>query len=251
MTTIGWVSGGITSAVACYMLRSSIDEFVYIDTGSEHPDTARFLRDLEALYGKKILVLRSKDHPNIWDVFEKRRFIKSPFGAPCTMKLKREVREAYCKGKDITHVWGFTADETARISKILKLPGSHLVPLLDAGYTKQMCMDFAVQALKLDVPTMYKLGFPNNNCVGCVKGGAGYWNLIRVHFPEIFQRMAALEQDIGAAILRKDGSKLYLKDLPPTMGRNKPIHIADCGATGEVCEIQLSREFHADTLDLD
>lgn len=31
---------------------------------------------------------------------------------------------------------------------------------------------------------MYDLGYANNNCIGCVKGGIGYWNKIRIDFPE-------------------------------------------------------------------
>ncbi len=37
---------------------------------------------------------------------------------------------------------------------------------------------------------MYDLGYPNNNCIGCVKGGMGYWNKIRKDFPEVFQKRA-------------------------------------------------------------
>ena len=40
---------------------------------------------------------------------------------------------------------------------------------------------------------MYKLGYNNNNCIGCVKGGQAYWNKIRIDFPETFNKMAKLE----------------------------------------------------------
>ena len=58
---------------------------------------------------------------------------------------------------------------------------------------------------------MYKLGYNNNNCIGCVKGGIGYWNKIRVDFPAEFDRMAELERKIGHAVLKEtkvvDGEK--------------------------------------------
>jgi hypothetical protein len=65
---------------------------------------------------------------------------------------------------------------------------------------------------------MYKLGYHNNNCIGCVKGGAGYWNKIRVDFPQHFERMAKLERVIGASITKSKGERVYLDELPPDAG---------------------------------
>jgi len=41
---------------------------------------------------------------------------------------------------------------------------------------------------------MYKLGYHNNNCIGCVKGGMGLLETSKVDFPEHFDRMAKLER---------------------------------------------------------
>ena len=68
-------------------------------------------------------------------------------------------------------------------------------------------------------------GYHNNNCVGCVKGGAGYWNKIRVDFPEAFERMARLELEIGAHIIK---GKHYLDELPQDAGRWEDEDI-ECG----------------------
>ena len=68
-----------------------------------------------------------------------------------------------------------------------------LFPLIENKLTKQDCLKIVKDA-GIELPEMYKLGFSNNNCIGCVKGGMGYWNKIRVDFPETFQRMAALER---------------------------------------------------------
>ena len=40
------------------------------------------------------------------------------------------------------------------------------------------------------LPAMYGLGYEHNNCIGCVKGGMGYWNKIRKDFPDAFEKMA-------------------------------------------------------------
>jgi hypothetical protein len=46
---IAWFSCGVTSAVACKIALSLYDDVqvYYIETGSGHPDNARFLADCE------------------------------------------------------------------------------------------------------------------------------------------------------------------------------------------------------------
>lgn len=60
---------------------------------------------------------------------------------------------------------------------------------------------------------MYDLGYPNNNCVGCVKGGMGYWNKIRVDFPEVFERRARQEREIGHSCIKG----VFLDELDPNV----------------------------------
>ena len=61
-----------------------------------------------------------------------------------------------------------------------------------------------------------------NNCIGCVKGGMGYWNKIRRDFPERFEEMAALEKEIGRKICKRTINKvterIWLSDLPEGIG---------------------------------
>ena len=76
---------------------------------------------------------------------------------------------------------------------------------------------------------MYKLGYPNNNCIGCVKGQAGYWNKIRQDFPDVFNRMAQVERELDAAINKSyagDGKRkrIFLDEMSPSFGKElKPI----------------------------
>lgn len=60
---------------------------------------------------------------------------------------------------------------------------------------------------------MYKLGYNHNNCIGCVKGGKGYWNKIREDFPEQFERMAKLERELGYKLNDK-----YLDEMDENEG---------------------------------
>lgn len=82
---------------------------------------------------------------------------------------------------------------------------------------------------------MYKLGYNNNNCIGCVKGQAGYWNKIRIDFPEAFDRMAKQERKMGVAINKSyagDGKRkrIFLDELDPKAGRDVPLPDIECGA---------------------
>ena len=75
---------------------------------------------------------------------------------------------------------------------------------------------------------MYQLGYQNNNCIGCPKGGIGYWNKIRRDFPQTFTRMAELERAIGASVLRSNGESLWLDDLDPQRGNHADEPSFEC-----------------------
>jgi hypothetical protein len=89
--------------------------------------------------------------------------------------------------------------------------------LIDKGLSKEDCLAM-LQNANIELPAMYRLGYHNNNCIVCVKGGAGYWNKIRVDFPDYFERMAKLERSIGATISKSKGERVYLDELPVDVG---------------------------------
>jgi hypothetical protein len=243
MTTVAWWSGGITSAVACSLYKNA--ELVYIETGSHHPDTLRFKADCERWYGRPITTIQSTRYSSHFDVIKRRRFLNGPYGALCTAELKKMVREEWEKTRGrMTYVWGFeaSAKEELRAKRVVDTMThmDHEFPLIAFGIDKRMAIRMVLEA-GIEVPAMYHLGFNNNNCIGCVKGGAAYWNKIRVCFPEVFERMAALEREIGRSCLRRGP----LDELDPTAGRDSPPLVMDCGAVGEGCEIERSRAFNS------
>lgn len=87
-------------------------------------------------------------------------------------------------------------------------------PLIERGLSKENCHAIA-DSLGLKRPKMYDLGYSNNNCVGCVKGGKGYWNRIRVDFPEVFERRAKEEREVGHSCI----NGVSLDELDPGAGR--------------------------------
>jgi len=87
-----------------------------------------------------------------------------------------------------------------------------------------------VRAAGIDIPVMYTLGFDNNNCIGCPKGGAGYWNMIRRHFPDVFARMCELSRRLGVRLIKLGGIRIFLDELPEDVGRQKDEPIINCSA---------------------
>jgi 3'-phosphoadenosine 5'-phosphosulfate sulfotransferase (PAPS reductase)/FAD synthetase len=226
---IAWFSCGATSAVACKLgLNKYPDlEVCYIETGSHHPDNLRFLRDCERWFGKKITVLKS-EYKDIFDVFERTGFIHSAHYAPCTQKLKTLVRQKYEYENDIdTYIWGFEygAKEQARAERMCQryTQFKHEFPLIDARLDKPACLALIKDA-DIQLPQMYKMGYHNNNCIGCVKGGMGYWNRIRKDFPDVFDRMAKLERKIGHHCLKQ----CFLDELPVDAGRDEKVLEPQC-----------------------
>lgn len=213
-------------------------EVAYCDTFAyEHPDNRRFFADVERWLGRKITVLGSTEYTDIFDVFRRTRWLVGVKGARCTTELKKNVRKAYQRVDDV-HVFGFTADEQHRIDQMRRENPELYVefPLMEAGITKADCHRMVREA-GIELPAMYRMGYKNNNCIGCVKGQAGYWNKIRVDFPESFTRMALMEREIGAAICKREGSingvrwreRVFLDELPPDAGRYSAEPDIECG----------------------
>ena len=96
---------------------------------------------------------------------------------------------------------------------------------------------------------MYKLGYNNNNCIGCVKGGAGYWNKIRVDFPEIFEEMSKAEREVGATCLKNENGKLYLDQLDPKAGSPSDHVLGECGVFCQVDFAHIMSKRTDDVLD--
>lgn len=213
--SILWFSAGAASAVACKLaLEKYNDPAVYfIETGSEDPDSFRFIQDCEKWFGIPVVTLKSKTFSSHWEVIEKTHFLNSAFGARCTKELKRKVRYQL---QDELKAWecqiiGYDVTEKKRALRFSQQnPNVKAVyPLIDAGISKSECFGILEKA-GIKRPLMYDLGFPNNNCIGCVKGGKGYWNLVKRVYPDAFDRMAKLERKINHSCIKD----CYLDELP-------------------------------------
>jgi PP-loop superfamily ATP-utilizing enzyme len=234
---ISWFSCGAASAYATYLASKKYGdrlEAVYCRVAEESPDNLRFLNEFVNITGIDVKIIgdESKNY-SIYEVFRSRKFIKGQTGAPCTMVLKKNVRKAYQRPDDI-QIFGYTVDELNRVDRFIdsnnEVDADFI--LVDNNISKQDCMTWFT-SMGFKMPEMYQLGYPNNNCIGCVKGGMGYWNHIRKDFPEHFEKMAKLEREIGHAINKDKNGAVYLDELEPSRGNFKRDVPSDCGFTCE------------------
>jgi 3'-phosphoadenosine 5'-phosphosulfate sulfotransferase (PAPS reductase)/FAD synthetase len=235
--TVCWFSAGAASAVATKLTLATADDVVIYraDTGAEHPDNERFHDDCAKWFDHPIEVIRSKKYADTWQVWTERRYINGPAGALCTAELKKKPRYAVELPDDV-HVFGYTVEERRRADRFREQnPGVDLVtPLIDHNLTKSDCLAIIDRA-GIGLPAMYLLGYRNNNCIGCVKGGMGYWNKIRRDFPDVFARMALLEREIDASCL----GDVFLDELDPDRGNHADEPDFECSLTCVLAESAL------------
>lgn len=202
---IAWWSGGITSAVACWLALMMFGKdrvrIVFIDTFNEDDDTYRFLEDCERWYGVKIERISriGKDYQSIKEVWYRNLSLNVATGAVCSDRLKSAVRQMFQKENPFSfQVFGFDIDEPKRAKSMTANygPANPVYPLLLFGYTKKRCIAI-VEDAGIEIPRAYKLGL-NNNCLktGCVQGGIGYWQLMKTLIPENFYEMAKVEHEL-------------------------------------------------------
>lgn len=235
MRVISWFSCGAASAVATKL---AIAQYGAVDVvrcyvEEEHADNDRFASDCAAWFGQSITTLRNEEYnASAYEVVRRRGFWSSPEGAPCTRILKREAREAYQLPGD-KHVLGYTADtiDVGRWESFLDANNIDAeAPLIDRGITHSDSMAM-VERAGIKLPAMYlpPLNFKHNNCIGCTKaGGQGYWNKVRIHFPERFHEAKAITNKLGARPLMVNGTRVSLDELDPNAGDDETPEI-QCG----------------------
>ncbi len=230
-----WVSAGVSSFMAGY-LAGNVDKWIYIDVADQHPDSIRFIKDCEKALGIDIEILRSTEYGCVEDcirVFGGFRDAHSGF-APCTNWLKKRIRkswEAAHPNYDLTYVWGYDLNEISRAENMIEAnpQAKHEFPLIEKNLYKEDVHGLFERTFDFKRPLMYELGYPNNNCVGCIKGGMGYWNKIRKDFPEVFESRARLERLVGYSILKDKNGPVFLDELDPERGNMDTEIFPECG----------------------
>lgn len=257
---ICWWSGGITSAVACYLAINLFGRkrcrIIFMDTYNEDIDTYRFKNDCEKWYGKKIEVISSipEKYDSIQDIWYKFKSLNTAHGAICSTELKRELRIRWQKINFFRYqIFGFDGKECNRALALrMNYPNTKpLFILLMHGLLKSDCIKI-IQNAKIEIPIAYKLGLQNNNCLktGCVQGGIWYWQELDKIDSSKVDKMGSIEHELSdlkgkPVTICKDQSKeakktktqlVFLrhnpkfpnvKDISMMKGR-KPIPLFEC-----------------------
>lgn len=243
---VEWFSCGAPSAVSAKLTLAKYGRthevvIARIVIPSEHPDNDRFAADCEEWFGHPITNLSSTRYRDTWDVWEKRRFISGPQGALCTTELKKMVRQDFQRPDDI-QVFGYTAEERKRAERFR---GQNFevrleTPLIEAGLTKSDCKALVSRA-GIEIPMMYRLGFSNNNCIPCGKASSpAYWNRIRRHFPNRFDRMARLSRELGARLVKVNDARIFLDELDPALGAEDVEPDIECSLLCHIAEQEFA-----------
>lgn len=224
MRRVSWFSCGAASAVATKL--SQPDVVAYCETGAEDGDNARFMRECESWFGASIMALKNSRFDDTWDVWRKREYLSGVAGAPCTGELKVKPRLEFQQPDDV-HIFGYTADASdVKRANMLRENWPELkieTPLIDKGLTKANCLALVQQA-GIQPPRVYAMGFPNANCIPCVKATSpSYWALIRQCFPAEFSRMVKMSRELNVRLTRIEGKRVFIDEIPAGWPTTEPL----------------------------
>lgn len=238
-TIVVWFSNGAASAVAAY---ETIRRYGFLcdvrlvnnPIVEEDEDNLRFQRDVAAWLGYPVISHGNPDYPSnsAVDIWDRRGAMVFPHGAPCTVHGKKEARQDYERQHKVHwHVLGFTADEKDRYDRFVLTERDNVLPvLIDAQMTKDDCAAL-LQLHGIALPRVYAEGYPNANCIGCVKATSPtYWNLVRRTRPEVFAQRAEQSRRLGVRLVRYRGERIFLDELPEgAVGRPLKTMTIECG----------------------
>lgn len=238
-TIVVWFSHGAASAVAWKeTVRRYGDRCRVLAVNNpvieEDEDNVRFGEDVSRWVGQWLIKWRNPRHPHgsAEQVWNDRGAMSFPGGAPCTSLLKIAARQDFERHHKVDwHVLGFTSEEKDRYDRFVLTERDNVLPvLIDAGITKPDCFRI-IQEAGLDLPRVYHLGYPNANCLGCVKATSPtYWNHVRQHHPNVFQSRSETSRRLGARLVRYKGERIFLDELPPdAVGRPMKTMQSECG----------------------
>lgn len=205
-THIVCFSGGIGSFAESLQVVQDFGQehtiLLFADTKMEDPDLYRFIGDCVTVLGCRVETISDGRTP--WQVFEDVKFMGNNRIDPCSRILKREllnrwIQDRYTSEQCEIHV-GIDYSECHRLPTIIErykpyIYRSLLVEkgiILSSQQKKQLCKTYGI-----DVPLLYELGFPHNNCGGfCVKAGMGQFKLLFEKLPNRYKEHEEKQEEI-------------------------------------------------------
>lgn len=217
-------SGGRSSAYLVNLMKNLYPDtdFIFMDTGAEHPKTYEFVKNIVKYWGIKLTCLRVVVNPELGEANSYReitldelkpdlrpfRDICYKYGTPyvhgafCTRTMKLEPFTRYCNehyGKNNYQTWlGIRADESRRLK--IKNGYSYLADISD--FDKKDVIDWwETQPFDLDLPE--HLG----NCVFCIKKGINKIALAARDEPKMAENFINLINDPNIRVVERRQQK--------------------------------------------
>lgn len=269
-------SGGRTSAYLCKVMidefgRDNVD-FIYMDTGAEHPKTYEFIKKVDKYLGLDLVCLRGQFNQergqghtykiiNVddlkcdlesFDGYAKKYGTPTVAGASCTSRMKEETHDKYCNdtyGKGGYETWiGIRADEPRRLGGVGKrVDLRYMAEVTDAE--KQDVLDWW-KGQPFDLEIDEHLG----NCVFCVKKGPNKLALAARDEPELYGQFLGLIDNANPRedlvkkppkeiMYRKNQSLIQIVSLYENHTRDeiaqtiRGMKSMDTGSCSESCEV--------------
>lgn len=196
---------------------------LFADTQIEDDDLYRFLDEATADLG--VPLTRLADGRNPWEVFRDVKFIGNTRIDPCSRVLKRDLLrdwiDEHCDPADTLVVLGIDWTEEHRLHRAAPRwePFELWAPLCDEPYIDKVDLIDELRSKGINVPRLYEMGFPHNNCGGfCVKAGQAQFAKLLDLMPERYLRH---EQEEARTIAQIGSDVAILRDRRG--GMTKPM----------------------------
>jgi hypothetical protein len=192
------------------------------------------------------------DGRSVWDVFYDGRYLGNGHLAPCSHILKQKTAGKWMKQNfkpdEAILYLGIDWTEDHRRKAPIKgwAPFQVEFPMCEEPYLIKSEMIEMLSEVNIEVPYLYKLDFPHNNCGGfCVRAGQGKMAKFQDKLPELYDIHAEEEKkfrkwiDKDVSILRRQtkGVKTaltmeMLKEELQDSEKRKQIDMFDIGGCG-------------------
>ncbi|WP_373067576.1 hypothetical protein [Gemmatimonas sp.] len=173
---------------------------LFADVLMEDEDLYRFLEETEADIG--IEITRLSDGRNPWQVFRDVKFVGNTRIDPCSKILKRDLLrqwiDDHCDPAETLVVLGIDWTEDHRLHRAAPRwePFTLWAPLCDEPYIDKVDLVEELKARGVQIPRLYTMGFPHNNCGGfCVKAGQAQFKKLLDEMPERYKFHEQQEQE--------------------------------------------------------
>lgn len=207
MTThITWYSGGAASWATARRVQSTRAQpgedhlLVFADTKMEDEDLYRFLKEsADSVNGAELVWLQEGRDP--WEVFYDVRYLGNTRRDPCSANLKRNFLRDWLESNfqpdEVVCYLGYDFSEAHRLDKARSYwdPYRCEAPLLSPPHMDKDHILSALRAEGIEIPRLYKMGFPHNNCGGfCVRAGISQFVHLLEQMPERYRKHERKEQ---------------------------------------------------------